>query len=246
MVDARQSLYFQQIFKILELWGFEQAKQAYHLGYEIVALPDGVISSRKGNVAALRRCARPGAGAGAGDHRREEPGAGAGDERRRSPGRSALGSLKYAMLARDNNKVVIFDLDEALSFDGHAAPYIQYAHARACRILENSRRERRARSLLPPSDELDFGDVQPEELALLQEIASLPEEIQRAAAEYRPLLIASYVFELAKPSTTSITPARCCHRRSRCAPPGSRWSRRLGRRSRMVSSLLGIEAPEEM
>ena len=40
------------------------------------------------------------------------------------------------MLARDNNKVVVFDLDEALSFDGHAAPYIQYAHARACRILE--------------------------------------------------------------------------------------------------------------
>ena len=31
VVDVRQSLYFKQIFKILELWGFEQAKQAYHL-----------------------------------------------------------------------------------------------------------------------------------------------------------------------------------------------------------------------
>ena len=45
---------------------------------------------------------------------------------------------------------------------------------------------------------LDFGELQAEELSLLQMIAALPEEIQRAAAEYRPLLIASYVYDLAK------------------------------------------------
>src|SRR4029078_10569201 len=50
VVDVRQSLYFQQVFKILELWGFEQAKDAHHLGYEMVVLPEGVISSRKGNA----------------------------------------------------------------------------------------------------------------------------------------------------------------------------------------------------
>ena len=61
------------------------------------------------------------------------------------------------MLARDNNKCVTFDLEEALSFDGHAAPYIQYAHARACRILENGEGAvgRRAQ----------FGELSPEELA---------------------------------------------------------------------------------
>jgi arginyl-tRNA synthetase len=45
---------------------------------------------------------------------------------------------------------------------------------------------------------LDFGTLQPEELSLLQHISLLPDEIQRAAEEYRPLRIASYVFELAK------------------------------------------------
>src|SRR4029078_3444825 len=49
VVDVRQSLYFQQIIKIMELWGFEQAKDAHHLGYEMVILPEGVISFRKGN-----------------------------------------------------------------------------------------------------------------------------------------------------------------------------------------------------
>jgi arginyl-tRNA synthetase len=106
-----------------------------------------------------------------------------------------IGSLKYAMLARDNNKVVVFDIDEALSFDGHAAPYIQYAHARACRILG------RAGWTQPKAGEqptFNFGTMMPEELSLLQQIAAYPDEIQRAADEYRPLRISSYVYELAK------------------------------------------------
>src|SRR5215212_9808744 len=137
VVDTRQSLYFQQIFKILELWGFEQARQAFHLGYEMVILPEGVISSRKGNVpvyddvrdAVLARARET----------IEEKNPDLSPERKDQVAwEVALGSLKYAMLARDNSKVVLFDLEEALSFDGHSAPYIQYAHARACRILEHA------------------------------------------------------------------------------------------------------------
>src|SRR5690606_16183398 len=100
-----------------------------------------------------------------------------------------IGSLKYAMLARDNNKTVTFDIDEALSFDGHSAPYIQYAHARACRILDNASGR---------AETVQFVDLDPEELTLLQLIAQLPEEIQRAAEQFRPLLIANYVYDVAK------------------------------------------------
>jgi arginyl-tRNA synthetase len=110
----------------------------------------------------------------------------------------ALGSLKYTMLARDNTKTITFDLEEALSFDGKTAPYIQYAHARASRILEHAGET--DASLLARLDDLDSGGprLQPEELGLLQSIAALPEEIERAATEYRPLLIASYLYDLAK------------------------------------------------
>ncbi|HRA48705.1 MAG TPA: arginine--tRNA ligase, partial [Thermomicrobiales bacterium] len=101
VVDVRQSLYFQQVFKILELWGFEQAKDAYHLGYEMVVLPEGVISSRKGNAPnyddvrdlVLTRAAEVIA-----EKNPEMPKA-----RRAEVARQiGLGSLKYTMLARDN------------------------------------------------------------------------------------------------------------------------------------------------
>jgi arginyl-tRNA synthetase len=243
VVDVRQSLYFQQIFKILELWGFEQARQAFHLGYEMVVLPEGIISSRKGNVpvyddvrdAVLARARQT----------IEEKNPDLSPERKDQVAwEVALGSLKYAMLARDNNKVVLFDLEEALSFDGHSAPYIQYAHARACRILEHAGETEE--SLLGRLDGLDFGELQPEELGLLQGIASLPEEIQRAAADYRPLQIASYVYDLAKrfndfyhacPVLTSPEPTRTA-RLALTAATHRTLANGL--------ALLGIAAPAEM
>lgn len=196
VVDVRQSLYFQQIFKILELWGFEAAKQAHHVGYEIVTLPEGIISSRKGNAPLyddVRDLVLARAREVIEEKNPELP-----EEAKAAVARQVgIGSLKYAMLARDNNKVVVFDIDEALSFDGHAAPYIQYAHARACRILERGGWKRPAAGE-GDAPRFDFGTMAPEELSLLQQIAAYPDEIQRAAAEYRPLRIASYVYELAK------------------------------------------------
>ncbi|MEK6573133.1 MAG: arginine--tRNA ligase, partial [Chloroflexota bacterium] len=50
VVDVRQSLHFQQAFKILELWGFPQAAKCRHLAYGFVTLPEGAMSSRKGTV----------------------------------------------------------------------------------------------------------------------------------------------------------------------------------------------------
>jgi arginyl-tRNA synthetase len=195
VVDVRQSLYFDQIVKILELWGFAQAAKSYHLGYAFVVLPEGVISSRKGN-APFYEDVRDKVLARAREIIEEKNYELAPSKRAEVARQVALGSLKYAMLARDNNKVIIFDLEEALSFDGHSAPYIQYAHARACRILEHGKTS--GDTLLAKVGELNFGELQPEELSLLQHISSYPNEIQRSAEEYRPLVIASYVYELAK------------------------------------------------
>ncbi|MGI9253403.1 MAG: arginine--tRNA ligase, partial [Thermomicrobiales bacterium] len=195
VVDVRQALYFQQIFKILELMGFEQASAAYHLPYEMVRLPEGVISSRKGNVPVyddIRDAVVNRAREIIEEKNPEMP----AEDKERVAWAVAIGSLKYAMLARDNNKMVTFDLDEALSFDGHAAPYIQYAHARACRILEHAGVTQA--ELAGKTGAIDFGTVAPEELSLLQAIAALPDDVMQAALEYRPLVIANYVFELAK------------------------------------------------
>ncbi|MDP9363943.1 MAG: arginine--tRNA ligase [Chloroflexota bacterium] len=195
VVDVRQALYFQQIVKILELAGFAQAARTHHVAYEFVKLPDAIISSRAGNAPPYDDV-REAVLARAREIVEEKNPELAAEAKERVAFEVGIGSLKYAMLARDNNKVVVFDLDEALSFEGHAAPYIQYAHARACRILENAAEA--AADLPAKLVGLDFGEPRPEELGLLQGIAALPDEVQRAAAEERPLLIANYAYDLAK------------------------------------------------
>ena len=49
-----------------------------------------------------------------------------------------IGAIKYPMLARENTKMVTFDWQSALDFNGQAAPYIQYAYVRANSILRKS------------------------------------------------------------------------------------------------------------
>ena len=244
VVDVRQSLYFQQVFKVLELFGFAQAARAQHLGYELVSLPEGIISSRKGNVPVyddIRDAVLARAQAIIEEKNPALPKATKGEV----AWQVAIGSLKYAMLARDNTKVVVFNLDEALSFDGHAAPYIQYAHARACRILEHA--ETSDADLIAAMDGLNVGDLAAEELGLLQGVAALPDEVQRAAAEVPAA--ADFVLCLRAGeavSTTSITPARCCPRRSRRARAD--WPLVAATRQTLANglNLLGIAAPAEM
>ncbi|MGC4108047.1 MAG: arginine--tRNA ligase [Thermomicrobiales bacterium] len=243
VVDVRQSLYFDQISKILELYGFEQAAHTEHLGYEFVTLPSGIISSRKGNAPMLEDVME-GMHAHALSVIQEKNPTLPVEQQQAVARQVAIGAIKYVMLARDGNKVIVFDAEEALSFDGHAAPYIQYAHARACRILE--RAETTDASIIAGLEALNFGEPAPEELDLLKTIADFPFAVSRAADESRPLYITNYVYDVAKrfndfyhacPVMQSEEPTRSARLALVAA---TRQTLKNG------LALLGIDAPEQM
>ena len=101
-----------------------------------------------------------------------------------------LGALAYAMLSVDNNKDIVFDVNEALSFDGRTAPYIQNAYVRANSIL------RKAGGM--PSEEVVFNHtLDPHEVELIDLISRFPATVDQAAQEYRPLVVATYAYDLA-------------------------------------------------
>ncbi len=195
VVDARQSLYVQQIFKILELMGFSEAAKCRHLPYELLILPDGTMSSRTGNVVFFEDVAAEAisrARSAVDEKNPDLP-----EEKKAEIAQSVgMGALLYGMLDRDNNKQIVFEWEAALSFDGHAAPYIQYAHARACRILERAAAEGIARP--DATAALHLRDPATEELNLLEQIGNFPAEVRRAAELDKPLIIANYVYDLAK------------------------------------------------
>ena len=188
VVDARQSLHFQQAFKILELWGFPQASKCFHLAYGHVTLPEGAMSSRKGNVIYFMDVyeeAHQRVLAVIAEKNPDLPEA----ERERVARQVGLGALVYSMLSVDNTKDIVFDWDAALSFDGRTAPYIQNAYVRANSILKKA-------GGLPPEAAFDF-PLTSHEVELIDLISRFPATVQMAALEYRPLHMANYAYELA-------------------------------------------------
>jgi arginyl-tRNA synthetase len=188
VIDTRQSLHMQQTFKILELWGFPQASKCYHLGYGFVSLPEGAMSARKGRVVlfkevadeAIQRVLRVIA-----EKNPDLPQA----QREVVAQQVGLGALAYAMLSVDNNKDIIFEMDEALNFDGHTAPYIQNAHVRANSILKKA-------GGAPSAAEFDY-QLSKHEVELIDLLSRFPPTVQMAAQDYRPLVIANYAYDLA-------------------------------------------------
>jgi arginyl-tRNA synthetase len=191
VVDSRQALHLQQAFAILKLWGFPQSEKCYHLGYGFVSLPEGAMSSRKGRVVlfkevydeAVKRVLSVNA---------EKSVEIAPEERENIAQQIGMGALVYSMLSVDNNKDIVFDINEALSFDGRTGPYIQNAHVRANSILKKA--QAAGNELRVASYEYELTK---QEIELIEQMSQFPQKVQQAAEEYRPLVMAMYAYDLA-------------------------------------------------
>jgi arginyl-tRNA synthetase len=148
------------------------------------------------------------------------------------------GAVKYALLAVDPYKTVVFDWGKALNFEMNSAPFIQYSHARCCNILK------RAESRPTP----DFSLLRdPREREVVSLVASFPEVFGEAAEELKPGTITAYANTLADKFNSFYQALRVLNAES----PGL-----IGARLVLVDavrvvlrnslSLLGIEAPERM
>lgn len=189
VVDFRQSLHFQQVFKILELYGFPQAPKCHHLSHGFVTLPEGAMSARRGNVVLFKDVADEAVRRVLEVIAEKNPSLSA-EERQEVAAKVGLGALVYAMLSVDNSKDIVFNWDAALSFDGQSAPYIQNAHVRANSILRKGE---------PLPAAASFGhELAPLEVELIDLISRFPAVVEQAALEYRPLAMANFAYDLAR------------------------------------------------
>jgi len=188
VVDVRQSMHLQQAFAILKLWGFKQAEKCYHLGYGFVSLPEGAMSARRGRVVLFKDVMDEAIKRVLAVESEKAPDMSEA-ERRKVAEQIGLGALAYSMLSVDNNRDIVFEMDEALSFDGRTGPYIQNAHVRANSILKKAGK-------LPSEGQFDF-ELDSHEVQLIELISRFPDTVQQAANEYRPLVMAAYAYDLA-------------------------------------------------
>jgi arginyl-tRNA synthetase len=153
--------------------------------FEFVSLPEGSMSTRAGKfvsaddlISEIRKRAFDEVTV-----RRPE----LNEETRRSIARSVgLAAIRYDIVKVSPEKSTVFDWKEALDFERQSGPYIQYAHARACSILEKA-------GPFPECFELETD----QEIALAKKIARFPRVIESVVAELHPHVLAIYAREVA-------------------------------------------------
>lgn len=241
VVDVRQSLHFTQVFKTLEIAGYEQAKKCVHVAYELVTLPGNVVmSSREGTVVLLENLIREAIDRAREETRKKNPNL-AGEQLETVARAIGLGALKYPMLARENAKLVTFDWRAALDFNGQAAPYIQYAHVRCNSILRKAGVSMFDESITGYAYDLDASEIE-----LIELISRFPAEVQRAAEEYKPLIIASLAYDIAKAFASFYD--KCPVIQAEEQVRNARLQLVMAAKQTMANALLllGIQAPEVM
>lgn len=185
VTGIEQNFYFKQLFRVLQLNGFKH--QMTHIGYGLVTLPEGKMSSRKGNVI-LYEGLRDQVMA----YMQEEVGKRHADwnEAKIDDVAATLTQavLKFTMQKHEAAKTIAFNFDEAVSFEGFSAPYLLYMVARINSILRKQK----------PTPGPALGLTQPAEKQLVLQIARYPEVVQKALAEYNPSTLTNYAFELAQ------------------------------------------------
>lgn len=186
VVDVRQSLHFKQLFATLKRMGFSE--QMVHIPYDFVKLPEGAMSSRKGNVVTYGALKEKMTDALKKEtaKRREE-----WDEKKVQDvaHKLAIASIQFTMLRQDPETQITFDIEEALSFEGFTAPYILYTIARIASI-------KRQTKVKPKADASKL--THENERALIRQLADFPEAVQRAGKSFQVSAIAAWAFETAK------------------------------------------------
>lgn len=175
-----------QLAIALKLLGVDRSPECVF--YSFVSLPEGKMSTRRGQVVNL-------------DDLIEEAESRALEEvkKRRSDlseekmieiaqaiGR---GAVRYNMVRVQPEKPLVFRWEDALNFEGNSAPFVQYAHARACSIL------RKAGTF---SEQADFSTLTDSyEMQLIKTLARFPSVVKEAGEKARIHLIPLYAHELA-------------------------------------------------
>ncbi len=202
VIDVRQSYLQQVVYESLRRLGFtEQAENSTHLAYEVVTLSaataaqlgvdtsDGrsyyAFSGRKGieikaddliNTAVTRMM-------------ETKP-----ELAPEVAAIAAASAIRYFMIRFNLQQVIALDIDEVLRANGETGVYLQYAYARANSIL---RKLEKTEYEIPERLETLPEELEQSEWELLRHIDAYPRQLAEASAKLAPIVLASYVYDLA-------------------------------------------------
>lgn len=199
VVGSAQDLHFKQLFKILELMGYDWAKNCEHVNFGMVL----GMSTRSGNVVFLENIL-DGAKQIMLDRIKENKMGKLSEIENPEEVADIIGIS--AIVVQDCNAKRIKDYayqeERMSSIEGHTGPYLQYAHARLCSMEDKTKD-------VPITDDVDYSLLkEPQAIQLAQQISRFQLVLQSAALTREPSVLVAYLFDLAHAISAAHTTLR--------------------------------------
>ncbi|MBE6608670.1 MAG: arginine--tRNA ligase [Ruminococcaceae bacterium] len=185
VTSAGQSLHFAQWFKVVELMGYDWAKNLVHVPYGTVSIGGAKLATRTGNVILLRDLFADAVDKVRDIINEKNPNLENKEETAEAVG---VGAIVFYYLLNTIIKDINFNMDDALSFEGNTGPYAQYTYARTCSLLSKAEDAR--------SNEGKIEISAPEEASMLKVLSRFPETVLKATHEYEPSYITRYILDV--------------------------------------------------
>ncbi len=178
-----QKLYFQQVSESLKLLGFS-SPEIIHYSFILVKEKgkSKKMSTRKGDVVLLEDFISEAISKAKKEIAKRKT---KGDAKK-----IGISAVKYAILKNSNNKIILFNLDDSLNFEGDTGPYILYTYARASSILKKAKKK--------ISENLEIKKLEDKEIELVKKLSQFPEVVINAYNSFNPSIIANYSYQLAQ------------------------------------------------
>ena len=194
VVASQQNLHFQQWIQILELMGYEWARDCVHVPFGLVSLADGTMSTREGRVVFLEDVLN-----GAVDKTREiikEKNPDADPEMVEEVAHAVgIGAVVFNELSNYRIKDYVFSWDHVLNFEGETGPYVQYTYARSCSILRNAGEDVVAKA----KEGFDPSYLTGESAhALTSLLYRFPDVVLEAGEKYEPSIVTRHLVDIAQ------------------------------------------------
>jgi arginyl-tRNA synthetase len=199
VVGSEQKYHFQQLFATLERMGYERAKDCVHVAYELVMLPEGKMSSRKGKVvtfaevradilAAIRERME--------NDERTDRGGWSEAQWKETVDAIAVACLRYGMLSVTNTTRVVFDAAEWTNLEGETGAYLLYSLARISGVFRKGGRPEAAALVEAARAAEEFGAEA--ERALLNHLLAYGEVLEQVERTTDPAALSGWLYDGAK------------------------------------------------
>ncbi|BBM48208.1 arginyl-tRNA synthetase [Leptotrichia wadei] len=194
LTDDRQQNHFKQVFEIGKMLGESYNYKKTHIVFGIMRFGNGIIfSSRSGNIIRLVDLldeAKAQVKKVIDEKNPDIP----EDEKDKIAEIIGSGAIKYFDLSQNRTSDITFTWDKVLSFEGNTGPYLQYTYVRIMSIFRKLKEE----NIEVKNNDVILDDMNGIERELAVELLRFPQAVVKSYENYRPNIIADYLFDTAK------------------------------------------------